>query len=187
MIALQKLAPHSTRCVFIDYSLDHKGYHCLDISTNRGVITRHVIFYEACFPFVASPHPTNDYEFLSEMDPVLSPIRTRLSAGTLTTMADNLTAPVVEAGDPTHRVVEADGLTVTSGSSTACLTALTTSPMPRAATMTPVLTSEPHATPMTPLVASSVAPISPPTTQPVPRVRSTGAVPVSPMVHPHPM
>jgi hypothetical protein len=91
--ASHKLAPHSTWCVFIGYSLDHKGYRCLDLSTNHIMISRHVIFDEACFPFVVSPHPTNDYEFLSKMDPVLSPIGTCLSTSTLTTTARGLTVP----------------------------------------------------------------------------------------------
>jgi hypothetical protein len=46
------------------------------------MISRHVVFDEACFPFVASPPLSNDYEFLSKMDPVLSPIGTHLSVGT---------------------------------------------------------------------------------------------------------
>jgi hypothetical protein len=94
VIALHNLVPRSTRWVFIGYSQDHKGYCCLNLSTNRVVISRHVIFYEAYFPFVASPHLTNDYKFLSEMDLVLSPIGTRLGAGTLTTTTGGLTVPL---------------------------------------------------------------------------------------------
>jgi hypothetical protein len=92
--APHKLAPCSTRCVFIGYSLDHKGYRCLDLSTNHDVIFQHVIFDEACFPFTTSSPLTNDYDFLSEMDPVLSTIRTRLSAGTPMTTPGGLIAPL---------------------------------------------------------------------------------------------
>ena len=41
----------SKRCVFLGYSLHHKGYKCLDLSTNRMYIARNVIFDETQFPF----------------------------------------------------------------------------------------------------------------------------------------
>jgi transposase InsO family protein len=55
-----KLAPRSSLCVFIGYSPDHKGYRCLDLNTNRVIISRHVIFDETTFPFsrhrTSAPH-----------------------------------------------------------------------------------------------------------------------------------
>jgi hypothetical protein len=89
------------------------------------MISRHVIFDEACFPFAASPHLTNDYEFLSEMDLVLSPIRTCLNVGTPMTMANDLT---VHSGSLTALVVEAGGLTATPGGSTASPTSDSAAP-----------------------------------------------------------
>jgi hypothetical protein len=56
--APHKLAPRSTKCVFLRYSSNHKGYHCLDLSTNSIIISHHVTFDEADFPFSASPHLT---------------------------------------------------------------------------------------------------------------------------------
>jgi hypothetical protein len=97
------------------HSPDHKGYHYLDPTTNHIVISRHVMFHEAYFPFAASPHPTNDYEFLPEMDPVFSPIRTRLSAGTSATTAAGLTVPL---GGRTAPIAEVGGLTAPLGSPT---------------------------------------------------------------------
>jgi hypothetical protein len=58
-----KLAPRSTRCVFLGYSADHKCYRCLDLSTNRLIVSRHVVFDDDSFPFVVSPNPT-DLDFL---------------------------------------------------------------------------------------------------------------------------
>lgn len=46
-----KLDPKSKPCVFIGYNLSHKGYRCLDPTTNRIYISRHVHFDEATFPF----------------------------------------------------------------------------------------------------------------------------------------
>jgi hypothetical protein len=105
--ATHKLAPCSTRGVFIGYFVDHKGCHCLDLSTNRVVISQRVVFDEACFPFTISLPSTNDYEFLSKMDLVLSPIGTRLSAGTLATMTSS---PTSSPGGLTTLIAKAGGL-----------------------------------------------------------------------------
>jgi hypothetical protein len=40
--AAHKLAPRSTRCIFLGYSVDHKGYRCLDLTTNNIIVSRHV-------------------------------------------------------------------------------------------------------------------------------------------------
>jgi hypothetical protein len=42
--APHKLSSRSTRCVFVGYSADHKGYRCLDLSTNLLIVSRHVFF-----------------------------------------------------------------------------------------------------------------------------------------------
>jgi hypothetical protein len=37
--APHKLAPRSIKCAFLSYSTDHKGYGCLDLSTNNIIIS----------------------------------------------------------------------------------------------------------------------------------------------------
>jgi hypothetical protein len=60
--------PRSTRCVFLEYSVDHKDYRCLGLSTNNIVVSRHVVFDEVVFPFASSPHLTNDLDIFLQND-----------------------------------------------------------------------------------------------------------------------
>ena len=46
-----KFNKKSQPCVFVGYSLLHKGYHCLDLKTKRVYISKHVVFDESTFPF----------------------------------------------------------------------------------------------------------------------------------------
>ena len=64
--ARHKLAPRPTACVFLGYPSSHKGYRCLDLSTRRIIISRHVVFDETCFPFsLYSPKSSpSDLDFL---------------------------------------------------------------------------------------------------------------------------
>ena len=53
--APHKLAPRSSLCVFLGYSSEHKGYRCLELQSNRILISRHVIFYESFFLSLPCP------------------------------------------------------------------------------------------------------------------------------------
>jgi hypothetical protein len=49
--APNKLSPRSHPCVLIGYSNVYKGYKCLNLTTNKIYLSRHVIFDENSFPF----------------------------------------------------------------------------------------------------------------------------------------
>ncbi|GKA91067.1 ribonuclease H-like domain-containing protein [Tanacetum coccineum] len=66
-----KLEPRSTSCIFLGYPANHRGYRCLDIVTNKIIISRHVRFDEDVFPFGNFTSSTKlTYDFL------LPPIQT---------------------------------------------------------------------------------------------------------------
>ena len=67
-----KLAPRATPCIFLGYPAYHRGYRCLDLSTNKIILSRHVTFDELQFPY-GSITPSNppSYTFL---DPTPSSI-----------------------------------------------------------------------------------------------------------------
>ncbi|CAA7028135.1 unnamed protein product [Microthlaspi erraticum] len=65
-----KLAPRSAKCVFLGYPSNHRGYRCLDLSTNKNILSRHVVFDESSFPFnkaplsqTSSPPPSSSFPF----------------------------------------------------------------------------------------------------------------------------
>jgi len=60
-----KLQPRSKPCVFLGYPSNHRGYKCLELSSRKIIISRHVNFDETIFPFSSSPAPASScYEFL---------------------------------------------------------------------------------------------------------------------------
>jgi hypothetical protein len=92
-----KLSPCSTRCVFLGYSADHKAYHCLDLSTNRLIVSRHVVFDEGNFPLAASSSLI-DLDFLCESGPTISTIGTHLTTTSTSPPAPRRPASEIRLG-----------------------------------------------------------------------------------------
>jgi hypothetical protein len=95
--APHKLTPWSTRCVFLGYFSDHKGYHCLGLSTNGLIVSRHVVSDEDSFPLAASPNLT-DRDFLLESGFTVSTNGTQLPTAGSTTTAACQPALVIPSG-----------------------------------------------------------------------------------------
>ncbi|WVZ87097.1 hypothetical protein U9M48_033789 [Paspalum notatum var. saurae] len=103
--APHKLAPRSIACVFLGYPSSHKGYRCLDPSTGRIIISRHVVFDESVFPFShtnTSP-PASAFDFLLQDTPSVAPpsgVEQPQVTPTLDDPAILLHGPVVHSGAP---------------------------------------------------------------------------------------
>jgi hypothetical protein len=147
--APHKLSPRSTRCLFLGYSSDHKGYRCLDLASNRIIISRHVVFDEDVFP-LAGPSPPTDLDSLVESDPVspssqaprLAPLPAPRAASTprLAPIPAPRAAPLIT---PAPRVAPS----TMPAPIPAPRAAPSTTPVPRATPSTP---PAPRATPSTP-------------------------------------
>ncbi|KAJ9546650.1 hypothetical protein OSB04_019193 [Centaurea solstitialis] len=107
-----KLAPRSSACVYLGPSTDHRGYRCLDLITQKVIISRHVNFDETHFPFPDfQPHPSSeDYDAFDVDD----------SLPSLSSMVDNSSPPPPagpSASSPQPPPAESSGTTSSSASS----------------------------------------------------------------------
>ena len=90
-----KLNFRSKTCIFIGYSLCHQGYKCLDLSTGKIYVSRHVIFDETLFPYSKTTVPVSSTS-VSLPQPVtmpLSPCLDDLQSNHIST--NTSTAPLV--------------------------------------------------------------------------------------------
>ncbi|GJU23832.1 ribonuclease H-like domain-containing protein [Tanacetum coccineum] len=83
-----KLEPRSTPFIFLGYPANHRGYRCLELASNKIIISRHVRFDEDVFPFenvTSSNKPT--YDFL------LPPIQTTTNVPTIESFVQHMDEP----------------------------------------------------------------------------------------------
>ncbi|GJR64758.1 ribonuclease H-like domain-containing protein [Tanacetum coccineum] len=75
LVTTNKLEPRATPSIFLGHADHHRGYRCLDLNTNKIIISRHVTFDETVFPF-GSMTPTSppSYDFLDESNNLISNI-----------------------------------------------------------------------------------------------------------------
>nr|GEX28942.1 ribonuclease H-like domain-containing protein [Tanacetum cinerariifolium] len=60
-----KLEPHATPSIFLGYPTNHRGYRCLDLYTDKIILSRHVTFDETVFPYGSmTPNNSPAYTFL---------------------------------------------------------------------------------------------------------------------------
>ncbi|GJR24574.1 ribonuclease H-like domain-containing protein [Tanacetum coccineum] len=60
-----KLDPRATPFIFLGYPTNHRGYRCLDLNTDKIILSRHVTFDETVFPYESmTPHTSPSYTFL---------------------------------------------------------------------------------------------------------------------------
>ena len=75
---IYKLEFRSKPCIFLGYSLSHKGYKCFHLEIGRTFISRHVIFNELSFPFnnlqskIIHSKPPTHVTILTHFDPCSS-------------------------------------------------------------------------------------------------------------------
>ncbi|KAJ0857667.1 putative RNA-directed DNA polymerase [Helianthus annuus] len=114
-----KIEFRSTPCIFLGYSPVHHGYRCLDLTTERVYIARHVRFNEHVFPYHASPINSNPPQ---PDNPNVStyPIDPDLPESTPDTSALAVTTPnaTTSAADTTQTETTQTGTTQTTHTET---------------------------------------------------------------------
>lgn len=144
--APHKLAPRSTVCVFLGYPLEHKGYKCLDLTTNRIIISRHVTFDESSFPFaeISNP-PSSHFDFLSDLDCTSLPVGTMYSIGPIALVPSGAAAPVPSRQEVARRTTAQERLDTSAAGRMVYLDTAPAGHMPQAAASVPgATTNEEH-------------------------------------------
>ncbi|GJY90382.1 ribonuclease H-like domain-containing protein [Tanacetum coccineum] len=68
-----KLGPRATPSIFLGHAANHFSYRCLDLNTNKIIISRHVTFDETVFLFPSTKSTTTpSYDFLDDSTDLIS-------------------------------------------------------------------------------------------------------------------
>ncbi|GJZ05244.1 ribonuclease H-like domain-containing protein [Tanacetum coccineum] len=101
-----KLEPRATPSLFLGHASNHRGYRCLNLTTNKIIISRHVTFDETVFSYGSTPS-TTVFRHKYLVDGTLSRYKARLVANGSTQLEgvdiDETFSPVVKLG--TIRIV----------------------------------------------------------------------------------
>jgi histone deacetylase 1/2 len=71
-----KLDFRSKNCIFIGYSIGHRGYNCLDVSIGKIFVPRHIVFDENLYPY----NKNKSINLSSKANPVTLPSNLNLSS-----------------------------------------------------------------------------------------------------------
>ncbi|GJV31640.1 ribonuclease H-like domain-containing protein [Tanacetum coccineum] len=70
-----KLGARATPSIYLRHASNHRGYRCLDLNTNKIIISRHVTFDETVFPFgFMTSKASPSYDFLDDSSNIISNI-----------------------------------------------------------------------------------------------------------------
>jgi hypothetical protein len=141
--AKNKLSPRATKCVFLGYPSQHRGYRCLDIQTRKIIISRHVTFDENTFPYSTSSQAPASPTTADPLPPYLDQLQPIFAEPT---------PPFSPAAPPTPSAAAASAPSVSTAVDPVPLSpaAAASPPLPSAApTPTPTVASPPPAAPPT--------------------------------------
>ncbi|GJR82489.1 ribonuclease H-like domain-containing protein [Tanacetum coccineum] len=93
-----KLGPRATPSIFLGHAANHFGYRCLDLNTNKIIISRHVTFDETVFPFPSTKSTTTpSYDFLDDSTDLISTI---IRTAPITPVPAPVHTPLVDVPTP---------------------------------------------------------------------------------------
>ena len=102
-----KLESRSKPCVFLGYSLTQSAYYCLDPSTSKIYVSRHVKFVESHFPYSSLSRPSTSPlpNLIATWIPAPIPVLAPSSQPPLHTPSDVIVSQHPQSAAPTHTPV----------------------------------------------------------------------------------